>query len=180
MKSRSARGLGFASAGLMALALGCYEESSPLDLNAKATGPSEEFLKSKRDQPAPAQRPGGGGGGKGGKGGGKAGGKSAPLAATDTKSNRAIMQKVGKEPEALASKLGAALKAESPDWTPVQSSAKELALLAAALGKNDPTKGAQDSWTKLTGEFASLAATMEKNAAAKDKVGATTAHAALM
>ena len=54
----------------------------------------------------------------------------------------------------------------------MQPQAKELAKLAAALGKNPPPKGEKDSWEKLTKEYATNAAALEKAVAAKDQTAA--------
>jgi hypothetical protein len=187
MKNSRLLASSLAGASILLFTLGCHPEVSPLDSAAAQGGGKEIDAKIKGGF---QNGMGGGGmkgpgGGKGGPGGGKGGGKGkgppggAPLAAATPGSNRYIMEKVGKGPEALTAKLGQALKAEAPNWTPLQSDAKEYATLAAALAKNEPTKGAKDSWTKLTGEFAMLAAELEKKAGAKDKTAATAAHAAL-
>ena len=197
MKKSRSLAASLAGAGVLLFSLGCHPEVSPLDSDAAPTGGQEVDAKIKGGfqngmggggmkggggKGGPGGGKGGPGGGKGGPGGGKGKGPSGgpPLAAATPGSNRDIMQKIGKGPEALTPKLGEALKTETPNWTPVQAHAKEYATLASALGKNEPTKGAKDSWTKLTGEFALLAADLEKKAGAKDKVAAAAAHSSLV
>jgi len=76
----------------------------------------------------PANFPKGPGpGGPGGPGGG-------PAVASNPKL-KAIMEKVGKGPQALQGSLGAALKQGEPAWDTIQPRTREYAELASEIGK---------------------------------------------
>ena len=85
---------------------------------------------------------------------------------------KAIMEKVGKGPQALQGSLSGALKQAEPAWDTIQPKTKEYAELTAELGKHDPPKGDKESWGKLSLAFADSAAELDKAAQAKDKAKA--------
>jgi hypothetical protein len=89
---------------------------------------------------------------------------------------RAIMVKQNKGPVSLSAVIGAALKAEQPDWETIGPQTKEFARLAADMAKHEPYKGSKESWSKLTAEYAELANDLDKAAQAKDKAAATAAQ----
>ena len=66
---------------------------------------------------------------------------------------------------------------DAPDWKEIQPQAKEVAKLAAMLGKHKPPKGDEASWAKLTKEFATNAAALDKAIAAKDQTAAKAVYA---
>jgi cytochrome c556 len=85
-----------------------------------------------------------------------------------------IMGQLNK-PTGLYYNIGAELKSDTPDWAEIQPQAKEVAKLAAALGKNKPPKGDVAAWEKRTKEYAANAAALQKAIAAKDKPAAKAA-----
>jgi len=87
-----------------------------------------------------------------------------------------IMGKLNK-PTGLYFNIGKELRESDPMWAEVQRDAKEVARLAAVLGKNAPPKGDKESWDKLTKEYAANAAALEKATAAKDQAAARAAYA---
>lgn len=88
---------------------------------------------------------------------------------------KAIMEKVGKGPQALQGSLSGALKQGEPSWDSIQPKTKEYATLAADLGKHDPPKGDKASWAKLSQTFADSAAVLDKAALAREKEQAVAA-----
>ena len=88
---------------------------------------------------------------------------------------KAIMEKVGKGPEALQKSLAGALKQAEPDWGTIQPKTKEFAGLAAEIWKHDPPRGDKESWKKLTLAFADTASELDKAAQAKEKDDAVAA-----
>jgi hypothetical protein len=91
-----------------------------------------------------------------------------------------IMGKLAKGPSALTWLLATELKADKPEWDKVQLQSKEVAELAASMGKYAPPHGGRSSWQEKTTALASSAAALEKAAEAKDKEGALVAHKAIM
>jgi hypothetical protein len=87
-----------------------------------------------------------------------------------------IMGKLNK-PTGLYFNIGKELRENDPMWADVQKDAKEVAKLAAVLGKNAPPRGDKESWAKLTKDYAANAVTLEKAAAAKDQAAARAAYA---
>jgi hypothetical protein len=87
-----------------------------------------------------------------------------------------VMKRLNGGPSCVGVTIDKDLKAESPNWNAVQNATKEYALLAAAVGKNDPPKGDKASWEKQTKGYAELAATLEAAAQKKDKSAAQTAY----
>src|SRR4051794_27067415 len=85
------------------------------------------------NEPAANFPKGPGPGGPGGPGGGPAAASNPQL--------KAIMEKVGKGPQALQNSLGAALKQAEPGWDTIQPRTKEYAGLAAEIGNYDPPRG---------------------------------------
>jgi hypothetical protein len=94
----------------------------------------------------------------------------------DSPTTRQIMGKLTKGPNSLTPVIGKGLEADPPAWETIQPQTKEYARLAAAMGKNDPTKGTKESWTKLSAAFADSAAALDKAAQAKNRDAALDAH----
>ena len=90
-----------------------------------------------------------------------------------------IMTALAKGPNSLTPLLGKELVEESPPWETIQGQSKEYARLAAEMASFDPPKGPKESWAKLTADYASHAADLDKAAQAKDKPDALAAHAQL-
>ncbi|MBY0522560.1 MAG: cytochrome c [Gemmataceae bacterium] len=86
-----------------------------------------------------------------------------------------IMGKVNKGPNSLCPTIGKALRADEPQWDDIQKETKELAALAAVLGKNSPPKGEQASWDDLAKVYASNAKALDDAAQKKDKTAAQAA-----
>jgi hypothetical protein len=102
---------------------------------------------------------------------------SAPLG--DSPTIKQVMVKLTKGPNSLTPVIGKELEAEPPAWETIQPQTKEYARLAAAMSKNEPSKGAKESWTKLSTAFADSAAALDKAAQAKNKDAALEAHGQL-
>jgi len=111
---------------------------------------------------------------KGPRGAGPGGPGGGPAVASNPKL-KAIMEKVGKGPQALQGSLSGALKQGEPAWDTIQPKTKEYAELTAELGKHDPPKGDKESWSKLSLAFAESAAELDKAAQEKDKAKAVAA-----
>lgn len=79
-----------------------------------------------------------------------------------------VMEKLHKGGNSHLAKLKKALKAESPDWKPIQKSTKEFAELGAALPKNEAPKGDQESYKKLADAYAANAKDMDEAAKQED------------
>lgn len=101
-----------------------------------------------------------------------------PAAADEDKvpTIKEVMGKVNKGPKALSGMLGKELKAGDPDWSEIQKHTKEVAKLVAALEKNTPKKGEEDSWKQLTKDYAAKAKELDEAAEKKDKDAALAAH----
>jgi cytochrome c556 len=78
------------------------------------------------------------------------------------------MTKLHKGGNAQFKKLETATKTKPTDWTSLKKSTAEFAVLAGALGKNQPPKGDKASWTKQTDTYFESAKEMEKAAEAED------------
>ena len=87
-----------------------------------------------------------------------------------------LMFKVASGPESLTYVIGRELRAEPPPWDKIQTQANEFVELVGTLAKYDPPRGSKESWAKLTSDYASTAAALERAAKAKDKTAAVTAH----
>jgi len=135
-----------ASMALVVVAFGCTEE----------------------EEAAPAGPPVGMPGPKAAGGGPRGGGMQSPL--------KQAMMRIGRGPDSLTNALGKALEASNPDWTTIQSQAKEYAQLAGTLGASKPSRGDEASWAKMTAAFLATAQTLEKAATAKDKAAASAAQ----
>jgi hypothetical protein len=122
--------------------------------------------------------PGGPGGpppGPGGPGGPGPGAEaSGPLG--DSPTNKQIMSKLSRGPNSLTPVIGKELEADPPAWDTIVPQTQEYARLAAAMGKNEPTKGTKESWIKLSTAFADSAVALNKAAQAKDRDAALEAH----
>jgi hypothetical protein len=97
----------------------------------------------------------------------------------DSPTVKQIMGKLTRGPASLTGIIGRELEADPPAWEMIQPQTQEYARLAAAMGKNEPPRGSKESWSKLTGEFASSAGAMDKAAKAKDRDAALEAHGAI-
>jgi hypothetical protein len=89
-----------------------------------------------------------------------------------------IMSKANK-PTGIYFNLKKDLEDEEPNWQDIQEQTKELAQLAAQLGKATPPKGDKASWTRLTKAYADNAKALAAAAARMDKKGTLAAHARL-
>ena len=89
----------------------------------------------------------------------------------ETPSIKKVMNKLHKGKNAPLSKVKAALKGDSPDWTAIQKEAKIFATLGAALPKNDPPRGDKESYEKLAKAYASAGKTLEESAEKEDLKG---------
>ncbi len=85
-----------------------------------------------------------------------------------------IMQRANK-PTGLYFNLKKDLEDEEPMWDDMLAEARELAQLAAALGKQTPPKGDKASWAKLTRAYASEAKGLSQAVAKKDRKAAQAA-----
>lgn len=85
-----------------------------------------------------------------------------------------IMGKLNK-PTGLYYNIGSELKSDTPNWAEIGPQAREVAMLAAALGKNKPPMGDEKNWMKLTTDYAANATALEKAIAAKDQAKAKAA-----
>ncbi|MFI5457856.1 MAG: cytochrome c, partial [Isosphaerales bacterium] len=126
--------------------------------------------------PGPGPGPGANRPGRGpGPGAGPGAVDAGPLGASPT--TKQIMVKLnGREPGALTKAIGKALEADSPAWETIGPQTQEYARLAAAMSKNDPTRGSKESWAKLATAFATTAEALNKAAQAKDRDAALEAH----
>src|SRR5712691_11300819 len=93
-----------------------------------------------------------------------------------TPSVKEMMTKANK-PTGIYWTLSKELKDDEQTWDEIQKETKELAKLAAALGKNEPAKGPKDSWAKLTKDYADNAKALDEAAQKKDLRAVQTAHA---
>ncbi len=80
-----------------------------------------------------------------------------------------IMTKAHKGADSLIGKLTRELKADTPEWEPIQKQTKELAELGASLSKATPPQGEKESWEKLTKAYVANAKEMVEAAGKKDK-----------
>jgi hypothetical protein len=86
-----------------------------------------------------------------------------------------IMKKVN-SPTGLYSMVLRELKEQDVMWDDIKEPAKEIARLAALLGKNDPPQGDKASWQKLTKAYADDARALEKAVAKMDRKAAIAAQ----
>src|SRR5262245_10239140 len=87
-----------------------------------------------------------------------------------------VMKRLNAGTNCLRVNIDKDLKADEPDWDEIQKDSKEFAQLAAALGKNAPPRGDQQSWQKLTSTYAADATALAAAAQRKDKKAAQAAH----
>jgi hypothetical protein len=89
------------------------------------------------------------------------------------------MAKLTKGPQSLTTTIGSELKQDPPPWNTIQPQAKEFVELAKSMSQHKPPRGSDESWQKLTADYANSAVELERAVTAKDKEAATKAHAAL-
>jgi hypothetical protein len=87
-----------------------------------------------------------------------------------------IMTKAHKGGDSLIQTVGKELKAGDPDWADIQKKTKQLVELGTSLGKNEPPKGEQKSWEKLTKQYLENAKALNTAVEKKDKKDALAAH----
>lgn len=87
-----------------------------------------------------------------------------------------IMQRANK-PTGIYFNLKKDVEDAEPMWAEMSERARELAKLAAALGKQSPTKGEKASWSKLSRAYADDARGLSQAVAKKDKKAARAAIA---
>jgi len=85
-----------------------------------------------------------------------------------------IMQRANK-PTGIYFNLKKDLEDDDPMWTEMRAEARELAQLAAALGKQTPPKGDKTSWMKLSRAYADDAKGLYQAVAKKDSKAARAA-----
>lgn len=90
-----------------------------------------------------------------------------------------IMKRVNKGPESLFPMVRKGLNADNPDWAALQKQAKEIADLAASLGKQDPPRGEKGTWLKFSKEYAESTKAMSDAAQKMDKQGMIGVHGKL-
>ena len=146
-------GVGTLRVSTVALALIAYAGCSTEDNDQVAKGPVVPGGEVKKK----------GGGGPGG------GGPSNPKI-------KAIMVKLSKGKTSLTPVIGQELDSETPDWTTIQPQTREYHALTIDMAKEEPAKGSKDSWAKLSGDYAALAADLEKAAEAKNRDAAKDVH----
>jgi hypothetical protein len=107
-------------------------------------------------------------------------GLSLPLAAEPDKAPdiKQIMQRANK-PTGIYFNLKKDLEDEEPMWADMREEARELAQLAASLGKQTPPKGDRASWMKLTRAYADDARGLYQAIGRKDRRVARSAIARL-
>jgi cytochrome c556 len=101
---------------------------------------------------------------------------SASVPARDDKPSeiKEIMTKANKTGTGLYPQVVTELRADDTNWDDVKKDTKEIARLAAQLGKLDPPKGDKESWQKLTKAYADNAKALDAAAAKMDKDAAKT------
>jgi cytochrome c556 len=105
----------------------------------------------------------------------------SPTNAQDKKdpSIKDIMTRAHKGGNSLLAAIGKEVKSKSPDWTAAEAHAKELVALGVSLGKNEPSKGAKESWQKLTSDYLDHAKKLEQAISSKDQKVAQAEHGKL-
>jgi cytochrome c556 len=96
---------------------------------------------------------------------------SAPVPARDEKPSelKELMLKVNKTGTGLYANVVAELRADDTNWDAVKKDTKEIARLAATVGKLEPPKGDKESWQKLTKAYADNTKALDAAAAKMDK-----------
>jgi hypothetical protein len=89
-----------------------------------------------------------------------------------------IMARVNK-PGGSFFQIARELKQDEPGWNELQSQAKELAQLAALLGKSPPPRGEKASWEKLAKTYADNAVAVQQAIDNRDRKAALAAVAVL-
>jgi cytochrome c556 len=80
-----------------------------------------------------------------------------------------VMVKVNKTGTGLYPAVVTELRADDPNWDQVKKDTKEIARLAATIGKYDPPKGDKESWQKLTKAYTENTKALEAAAGKMDK-----------
>jgi cytochrome c556 len=106
--------------------------------------------------------------------------KPTTPAVPDQSSNaKQIMRAIGSGPESLTARIERGLQSEQSNWDTLQPQTAEYARLARELGKQEPAKGAKESWAKLTTAFTSSADELDAAAKVKDLTSARSAQKSL-
>ncbi len=79
-------------------------------------------------------------------------------------------------PKSPLGQVKSKLAEASPDWAGLGKLSKEFVDLSAALGKNEPPKGDEGSWKKLTDAYHADAKALASAVKAEDKAAAEAAH----
>lgn len=104
---------------------------------------------------------------------------SSATLADEMLTTKQIMGKLNKGPKSLMATIGKELKKADPDWDDVQKRTKEFAELAAAMTKNQPSRGEKESWEKLSKAYCVCAKALDEAVQNKDLKAAKAAHAKL-
>ncbi|QVL34762.1 cytochrome c [Telmatocola sphagniphila] len=99
----------------------------------------------------------------------------AQMSAADYADTETIMKKVNGGKKGLHNQTKQALKASDVNWSDVSKLTKEYAKLAADLPKNKVEKGSKESWEKLAKAYSEEAAKLDKAATDKNLEAATAA-----
>jgi cytochrome c556 len=86
--------------------------------------------------------------------------------------NREIMAKLNRGPNALTGSLMRDLRDDEPDWPEVQEQVRDYVKLTAALTKNGPPKGDKASWERLTRAYNADAIALSNAVRKRDRRGA--------
>jgi cytochrome c556 len=89
---------------------------------------------------------------------------------------RAVMHKQYRVTRAPFLTIKKELGAAAPDWEKVGEAARDFAVLAAALEKNEPKWGEKDSWKRFTTLHVGDAKAMEDAAARHDRAALEGVH----
>ena len=91
-----------------------------------------------------------------------------------------IMNRLNKGPGALTTVLKKELQNGTPAWPDIQKQTKEYVELVSVLGQSEPPKGESTSWTRMTGQYASVAKELDAAAEHQDRSAALAAHGKLV
>jgi hypothetical protein len=90
-----------------------------------------------------------------------------------------IMKKANNQKTGLLGKLKTNLAKPDPDWSVISKDSSALVVLAEALVKDEPRKGDQKSWARLTAAYLKSAKELSDASEKKDLEKAQTAQKAL-